>query len=202
MTQDAMRTGFIALIGEPNAGKSTLLNQLVGAQVSIVTHKVQTTRIRIRGIAMRPPAQLVFIDTPGLFAAKKKLEQTLVSEAWAGVSDADIVVLLVEATRGLTDGVKAILEKLKSVSEDKPVALAINKIDRVQAETLLELTKTLNDAYPFQETFMISALKNHGTNKLLDWLAQTAPEGPGCTLRSIFLICRCACWLRKSPVKS
>jgi len=177
MTDTASRAGFIALIGEPNAGKSTLLNQLVGAQISIVTHKVQTTRIRIRGIAMRPPAQLIFIDTPGLFQPNKKLEQTLVSEAWAGVSDADSVALLVEATRGVNDGVKAILEKLKIVTDRKPIALVINKIDRVPAETLLKITKDMNDLYPFEKTFMVSALKGHGVEALADWFAQTVPEG-------------------------
>lgn len=178
MTEQNTKTGFIALIGEPNAGKSTLLNQLIGAQLSIVTHKVQTTRIRIRGITLQGQTQLIFIDTPGLFDPKKKLEQTLVSEAWAGVSDADIVAVLVEANRGLSDGVRAILAKLTDVAGTKPVALVINKIDRVPSDTLLKLTQDINEIFNFENTFMVSALKGHGTQKLLDWFAQISPTGP------------------------
>ncbi|NYS24358.1 GTPase Era [Rhodobacteraceae bacterium 2376] len=173
------RAGFVALIGEPNAGKSTLLNRMVGAKVSIVTHKVQTTRARIRGVAIEGPAQIVFVDTPGLFRPRRRLDRAMVAAAWGGAADADVVVLLVEAHRGLTDGVRAILDALHDrVSRGQTVALAINKIDRVKADALLALTKTLNDAYPFAQTFMISAEKGHGVADLRAWLAETLPEGP------------------------
>ena len=178
-TPDApTRAGFVALIGEPNAGKSTLLNRLVGAKVSIVTHKVQTTRARIRGIALHGPAQIVFDDTPGIFRPRRRLDRSMVAAAWGGAADADIVVLLVEAHRGLTDGVQAILEALKARQGQAPVALAINKIDRVKAPELLELSQALNAAYPFARTFMISAERGHGTADLMDWLAAELPEGP------------------------
>ena len=172
------RAGFVALIGEPNAGKSTLLNRMVGAKVSIVTHKVQTTRARIRGVAMEGDAQIVFVDTPGLFAPKRRLDRSMVAAAWGGAADADIVVLLVEAHRGVTDGVQKILAGLEGIGKSRPVALAINKIDRVQSEVLLGLTKDLNDRFPFVETFMISAEKGHGVQALREWLAKELPEGP------------------------
>ncbi|MEM6741240.1 MAG: GTPase Era, partial [Pseudomonadota bacterium] len=173
------RCGFVALIGEPNAGKSTLLNRMVGAKVSIVTHKVQTTRARIRGVALSGAAQLVFVDTPGLFRPRRRLDRAMVAAAWAGAADADVVVLLIESHRGLTDGVMAILNALKERgTEGRPVALAINKIDRVEAPVLLGLTEAANAAYPFAQTFMISAEKGHGVDDLRDWLAGALPEGP------------------------
>ena len=130
------RAGFIALIGEPNAGKSTLLNRMVGAKVSIVTHKVQTTRARLRGVAVEGDAQLVFVDTPGLFKPRRRLDRAMVAAAWGGAADADIVVLLVEAHRGITEGVARILERLPEVARGRTLALAINKIDRVKADVL------------------------------------------------------------------
>lgn len=172
------RAGFIALIGEPNAGKSTLLNRMVGAKVSIVTHKVQTTRARIRGVAIEGEAQLVFVDTPGLFQPRRRLDRAMVAAAWGGAADADIIVLLIEAHRGVTEGVERILEKLTEIACGRPVALAINKIDRVRAEALLGLTRDLNDRFAFTRTFLISAEKGHGVDDLRHWLAETLPEGP------------------------
>ena len=144
------RAGFIALIGEPNAGKSTLLNRMVGAKVSIVTHKVQTTRARIRGVAMEGDSQLIFVDTPGLFRPRRRLDRAMVAAAWSGAADADVVVLLIEANRGMTEGVEAILDGLKERTRDRKVALAINKIDRVEAKVLLKLTEDMNAAFPFR----------------------------------------------------
>ncbi|MEO0752762.1 MAG: GTPase Era [Pseudomonadota bacterium] len=175
MTQ---RAGFVALIGEPNAGKSTLLNRMVGAKVSIVTHKVQTTRARIRGVAIEGEAQLVFVDTPGLFRPRRRLDRAMVAAAWGGAADADVVVLLIEAHRGITEGVERILEELPKAVKSKAVALAINKIDRVKSDALLGLTKDLNDRFAFVKTFMISAEKGHGVQDLRAWLAGEVPEGP------------------------
>ncbi|GAA6209078.1 GTPase Era [Cognatishimia sp. WU-CL00825] len=172
------RAGFVALIGEPNAGKSTLTNRMVGAKVSIVTHKVQTTRTRIRGVAMQGEAQIVFVDTPGLFKPRRRLDRAMVAAAWGGAADADVVVLMVEAHRGITEGVERILEGLAEVGEGRKVALAINKIDKVATEKLLGLTKELNARYGFVETFMISAERGHGTDQLRKWLAAELPEGP------------------------
>ncbi len=171
------QAGFIALIGEPNAGKSTLLNRMVGAKVSIVTHKVQTTRARIRGICMEGAAQLVFVDTPGLFKPRRRLDRAMVAAAWGGAMDADIVVLLVEAHRGISSGVQSILDQLKELG-DRRVILAINKIDRVKSDALLALTRQLNAAFAFEKTFMISAERGHGVPDLRAWLGQELPEGP------------------------
>ena len=170
--------GFVALIGEPNAGKSTLLNRMVGAKVSIVTHKVQTTRARIRGVAMEGETQIVFVDTPGLFRPRRRLDRAMVAAAWGGASDADVIVLLIEAHRGVTEGVEEILERLKDVADGRKIALAINKIDRVEAPVLLGLTEDLNERFDFAETFMISAEKGHGVQDLRTWLAAEMPEGP------------------------
>ncbi len=172
------RAGFIALIGEPNAGKSTLLNRMVGAKVSIVTHKVQTTRTRIRGVAMEGDAQLVFVDTPGLFKPRRRLDRAMVAAAWGGAADADIVILMVEAHRGITEGVERILEGLDEIGQGRTVALAINKIHKVPSEALLSLTSDLNSRFPFVETFMISAERGHGVDDLRKWLANELPEGP------------------------
>lgn len=178
MTDIPTRAGFVALIGEPNAGKSTLLNRMVGAKVAIVTHKVQTTRARIRGITIAGTSQIVFVDTPGIFRPRRRLDRSMVAAAWGGASDADIILLLIEAHRGLTDGAAAIIEQLKALDSKVPVALVINKIDRVKAEALLALSAELNAAFPFAQTFMISAEKGHGCDDLRDWLAGALPEGP------------------------
>ncbi|WP_299048104.1 GTPase Era [uncultured Tateyamaria sp.] len=172
------RAGFVALIGEPNAGKSTLLNTMVGAKVSIVTHKVQTTRARIRGVAMQGESQIVFVDTPGLFQPRRRLDRAMVAAAWGGAADADVVVLMVEAHRGVTAGVERILEGMAEIGQGRTVALAINKIDRVEAPVLLGLTRDLNERFAFAETFMISAEKGHGVDTLRAWLAEQVPEGP------------------------
>ncbi len=173
------KCGFVALIGEPNAGKSTLMNRMVGSKIAIVTHKVQTTRARLRGIALRGQTQIVFVDTPGLFRTKRKLDRAMVAAAWSGAADADVVVLLVEAHRGITKGVEMILEGLEKRGNPKQVvALAINKIDKVKSEVLLALTRELNERFPFAETFLISAEKGHGVEALAEWLAKTLPEGP------------------------
>jgi GTP-binding protein Era len=150
---------------------------MVGAKVSIVTHKVQTTRARIRGICMDGAAQLVFVDTPGLFKPRRRLDRAMVAAAWGGAMDADIVVLLVEAHRGISSGVQSILDQLKELG-DRRVILAINKIDRVKSDALLALTQQLNAAFAFEKTFMISAERGHGVPDLRAWLGQELPEGP------------------------
>ena len=170
--------GFVALLGEPNAGKSTLLNFMVGTKVSIVTHKVQTTRTRIRGVSILGDSQIIFVDTPGLFRPRRRLDRAMVKAAWTGALDADIIVFLIEANRGITDGVQENLEKLKDFNGlDVITALAINKIDRVKSEELLELTKELNDEYAFDKTFLISAKKGHGVPSLKEWLGGQIPLG-------------------------
>lgn len=172
------RCGFVALIGEPNAGKSTLTNVLVGAKVSIVTHKVQTTRARIRGVALEGDAQLVLVDTPGLFRPRRRLDRAMVAAAWGGVADADVIVLLVEAHRGITEGVSSILEGLAEQVKGRRIALAINKIDRVKRDVLLGLAEDLNARFDFAKTFMVSAEKGYGVADLKAWLAGEVPQGP------------------------
>lgn len=151
---------------------------MVGAKVSIVTHKVQTTRARIRGVALEGDAQIVFVDTPGLFKPRRRLDRAMVAAAWGGAADADVVVLLVEAHRGITEGVERILEGLNDIGQGRTVALAINKIDRVQSEALLGLSKELNERFTFANTFMISAERGYGVDDLRSWLAAQLPEGP------------------------
>ncbi len=178
MTDQPTRCGFVALIGEPNAGKSTLLNRMVGAKVSIVTHKVQTTRARIRGVALEGSAQIVFVDTPGLFRPRRRLDRAMVAAAWAGAEDADIACLMIEAHRGLTDGVRDILAALEARGGDRPTVLVINKIDRMRRDRLLALTAEANAARPFAATFLISAENGDGVDDLRGWLAERLPEGP------------------------
>ncbi len=177
MADDPTRCGFVALIGEPNAGKSTLMNAMVGAKVSIVTHKVQTTRARIRGIAVEGASQIIFVDTPGLFRPRRRLDRAMVASAWAGAGDADLVVLLVEAHRGISEGVEAILTALDAHVRT-PVALAVNKIDKVKRERLLPLLGQLAGRRDWAETFLISAEKGDGVRDLKRWLAKSLPEGP------------------------
>lgn len=177
MTETPTRCGFVALIGEPNAGKSTLLNQMVGSKVSIVTHKVQTTRTRIRGIAIEGGTQIVFVDTPGLFQPRRRLDRAMVASAWAGAGDADIVLLLIEAHRGLTDGLVRILDGMDQHVGKQPIALIINKIDKVKRENLLALVQKASETRAFSETFLISAETGDGVETLRTWLAGSLPEG-------------------------
>ena len=172
------RSGFVALIGEPNAGKSTLLNRMVGAKISIVTHKVQTTRTRIRGVSIENQSQIIFVDTPGLFIPRRRLDRAMVAAAWNGAADSDITLLMVEAHRGLTEGVEKIISSISEIGMNGKLALVINKIDKVKANDLLSLSKEINDCHPFVETFMISAEKSKGINDLRRWLAYNLPEGP------------------------
>ena len=176
MTQATKRCGFCAIIGAPNAGKSTLVNALAGSKVSIVSHKAQTTRARLRAIAMENEAQIVFVDTPGIFAPKRKLDEAMVESAWSGAGEADAVLLLVDGRRGVGDEVTAILEGLKTAKTG--VILAINKIDLIKREKLLEISAALNAAFPFEATFMVSALTGSGLADLRKYVAAKMPEGP------------------------
>ncbi|WP_353642071.1 GTPase Era [Mesorhizobium sp. WSM2239] len=170
------RSGFVALIGAPNAGKSTLVNQLVGAKVSIVTHKVQTTRAIVRGIATHKNAQIVFVDTPGIFRPRRRLDQAMVTTAWGGAKDADVVLVLIDAERGIKGDADAMLTNLAGVRQ--PKILVLNKLDRVKPESLLALAATANERVDFQRTFMVSALTGAGCGAILDHLAETLPAGP------------------------
>jgi GTP-binding protein Era len=177
VTQETPRCGFVALIGAPNAGKSTLLNRLIGAKVSIVSPKVQTTRRRVLGVAMRGNAQAVFVDTPGIFAPRRRLDRAMVAAAWSGAGDADRIVLLVDAIKKKIDAdTRAIIEGLK---RDKRTAIcAINKVDAVKHEALLKLAAELNAAFPFEQTFMISAETGDGVEDLMSEVVAHLPEGP------------------------
>ena len=175
MPPDA-RCGFVAIIGAPNAGKSTLVNRLVGTKVTIVSHKVQTTRMPIRGITMVDDAQLIFIDTPGIFKPRRRLDRAMVQAAWNGASDADVVVFLFDAQRDLDDTALAMLERLKDRHGKR--VLALNKIDSVRKERLLDLAAQFNERLAFDASFMISSLKGHGVDALKAHLAANVPEGP------------------------
>jgi len=170
------RCGFIALIGAPNAGKSTLINALVGTKVTIVSHKVQTTRSLLRGIAIEGDAQLVFIDTPGIFAPKRRLDRAMVSTAWAGAHDADLVGVLIDAKRGIDAEAGSMLERLATVAQRK--VLLLNKVDLVEKPTLLTLTQQANERAGFAASFMISALSGDGVADFKRWLAREVPAGP------------------------
>jgi len=170
------RSGFVALIGAPNAGKSTLMNQLVGAKVSIVSHKVQTTRAIVRGIAIQDRTQIVFIDTPGIFKPKRRLDRAMVTTAWGGAKDGDLVLVLIDAERGIRGEAEALLDSLADRHGNK--VLVINKIDQVKRDTLLALTAAIHEKAKFDETFMISALNGSGCKDLMEYLAKTLPEGP------------------------
>ncbi len=168
--------GFVALLGAPNAGKSTLLNHIVGAKVSIVTPKVQTTRTRVLGIAMRGQAQIVFVDTPGIFQPKRRLDRAMVAAAWAGAADADSVVLLVDAQKGVTGDARRIVEGLQKAG--RKAILALNKIDLVKRDSLLKLAASLDESGIFTDIFMISATTGDGVDDLAELLVERLPEGP------------------------
>ncbi len=170
------RAGFVALIGAPNAGKSTLLNALVGSKVSIVSRKVQTTRALVRGIAIEGAAQIVFVDTPGIFKPRRRLDRAMVTSAWGGAGDADVVALLIDARRGLDEEGEAILARLPELGQ--PKILLLNKIDLIERSRLLALAADTNGKVPFAHTFMVSALKGDGLDALRRTLAGMMPEGP------------------------
>lgn len=172
----ATRCGFVALIGAPNVGKSTLVNALVGAKVTIVSRKVQTTRALIRGIVIENNAQIILVDTPGIFLPKRRLDRAMVSTAWSGAHDADLVCVLLDAKAGIDEEAEAILSKAASVKHDK--ILVINKVDLVQREKLLALAQAANERMAFAKTFMIAAISGDGVDDLRHTLAETVPPGP------------------------
>ena len=170
------RCGFVALIGAPNAGKSTLVNALVGSKVSIVSRKVQTTRALIRGITIEGRSQLIFVDTPGIFSPRRRLDRAMVTTAWSGAHEADLVGMLIDARAGIEDEAEGILGRIGEVKS--PKFLILNKIDVVSKETLLALTKLANEKNKFEATFMVSALTSNGVDDLKRWLADHVPPGP------------------------
>jgi GTPase len=170
------RCGFVAVVGAPNAGKSTLVNRLTGAKLSIVTPKAQTTRFRVLGIMMRGQSQVLLVDTPGIFTPRRRLDRAMVAAAWTGVRDADLTLLLVDAKEGITDAVREIVAAL--AAQQRRSWLVLNKIDLVAAPALLPLTAALTASMPFEETFMVSAGSGDGVERLADALAGAVPEGP------------------------
>jgi GTP-binding protein Era len=175
--REGMRAGFVALIGAPNAGKSTLLNQLVGAKVSIVSRKVQTTRTQVRGIAMAGSSQIVFVDTPGIFRPKRRLDRAMVTSAWGGATDADLVGVLIDVNKHRDAETLELLARLAEIPQ--PKFLVLNKVDTLKdKEALLGISTGLNEKARFETTFMISALSGSGVKTMLDWLAQRVPAGP------------------------
>src|ERR1700760_4357842 len=172
----ATRCGFVALIGAPNVGKSTLVNALVGSKVTIVSRKVQTTRALIRGIVIENNAQIILVDTPGIFAPKRRLDRAMVLTAWSGAHDADLVCVLLAGKAGIDDEAEAILSRVETVAHKK--ILVLNKIDLVPREKLLALAKAANDRLPFEHTFMVSALSGDGVDDLRRTLAGLVPPGP------------------------
>src|ERR1700739_1440465 len=173
---DPTRCGFVALIGAPNVGKSTLVNALVGSKVTIVSRKVQTTRALIRGIVIEGHTQIILVDTPGIFAPRRRLDRAMVSTAWSGAHDADLVCVLLDAREGIEEEADAIFTKLATVRHEK--ILVLNKIDLVPREKLLALTKAANERLRFEQTFMVSALSGDGVDDLRRTLAALGPPGP------------------------
>ncbi|WP_135077848.1 GTPase Era [Terasakiella sp. SH-1] len=170
------RAGFVAFVGAPNAGKSTAINQMVGTKVSIVSPKVQTTRTRVLGIMMKGDSQIIFVDTPGIFAPKRRLDRAMVAAAWGGAADADHIVVLVDAKRGICHETQTIINTLKE--QKRKAILILNKIDIVDKEALLELTMKLNAEDIFTDTFMVSALKGDGLDHFVDFIVEKLPQGP------------------------
>ena len=175
-SQKPTRCGFVALIGAPNAGKSTITNHFVGSKVSIVSPKVQTTRTLVKGIGIFDNTQIIFLDTPGIFKPKRRLDRAMVASAWSGADDADITVLLVDAKKGFDDETRAIIADLKK--KNKSAVLLINKIDLVKKEALLALSGSLNEAFPFKETFFVSAATGKNLDEFYKYLADNLPESP------------------------
>ena len=176
MTEPATRFGFVAVLGAPNAGKSTLINRMVGAKVSIVSPKVQTTRIRVLGIVVRDGSQIVFVDTPGIFAPRRRLDRAMVAVAWKGAAEADMICVIVDAARGIDANTRRILDGLRE--SGCTAVLVLNKIDCIKRESLLGLSADLNATGLFGDTFMISALNGDGVEDLFDFLAERVPPGP------------------------
>ena len=173
------KCGIVSLLGEPNVGKSTLVNKITGTKVSIVTHKAQTTRTRIRGIRVIEDTQIILVDTPGVFAPKRRLDRAMVSAAWGGFTEADIILFMLDVSRGLTDGSRSILKSVGVKQYEKcPIILLLNKIDKIKRNDLLNLSKTLNELFDFRATFMISAEKGSGTEDLVKWLSSKLPFSP------------------------
>lgn len=175
MTEET-RCGLVAVVGAPNAGKSTLVNALAGTKVSIVSPKPQTTRFRIRAVVMHAGSQLVLVDTPGIFAPRRRLDRAMVAAAWGGAQDADLALFIVDARAGITEAVRAIADKL--AKSRVPVWLVLNKVDLIEPPRLLPLAQELNQLVPLAETFMISAEKKRGLDRLLDKAAAAVPPGP------------------------
>ena len=172
------KSGFIALLGATNSGKSTLLNTILNKKVSIVSHKVQTTRGQIRGIKTENNIQMIFIDTPGIFNTKEKFDKAMVSSAWSAMNDSDCIIYLIDATKGITQTFNNIVSKLETITT--PIALCLNKVDLIKKDQLLKLTQTIIDKTPnlFNEIFMISALKNDGLKELIKWIQDKMPISP------------------------
>ena len=177
MTKKIKRCGFVSIIGAPNAGKSTLINHLVGSKVSIVSPKVQTTRTRVMGIVNKGDTQIVFVDTPGIFAPRKRLDRAMVSAAWQGTNDAEIILLIIEVGRGkVNEESQAIVDKLKK--QERKAVLVLNKIDLVEKDKLLKVATDMHETGVFTDIYMISALKGDGTDRLMKDITERMPEGP------------------------
>lgn len=175
-TKGPQRCGFVAIAGAPNAGKSTLLNRVVGSKIAIVSHKVQTTRTRTLGMVVEGNSQIIFIDTPGIFRPRRRLDRAMVAAAWSGVEDADLILLLVDAARGIDEDTREIVERLKNAG--RKAILVLNKVDAINRPKLLGLAAELNDHGIFTDTFMISALTGDGVDDIVAMLAERVPEGP------------------------
>lgn len=179
MIDKIKKCGLVSLLGEPNVGKSTLVNRITGTKVSIVTHKAQTTRTRIRGIRVLGDTQIILVDTPGVFAPKRRLDRAMVSAAWIGFTEADITLFMLDVSRGLTEGARSIIQSISIKQYEKSsVVLLLNKIDKIKRKDLLSLSETMNSYFNFNATFMISAEKGSGTEDLVKWLSSNLPQSP------------------------